>query len=79
MWERQVAVSGNPPMPGLPSNRFLINIASPSEPIAVNQKNPKIIYAGTGESNMRNSVSIGDGFYKSTDGGDNWTKTGCAR
>ncbi|MFN5761822.1 MAG: WD40/YVTN/BNR-like repeat-containing protein, partial [Sphingobacteriales bacterium] len=44
--------------------------------IAIDQKNPKIIYAGTGESNMRNSVSIGDGLYKSTDGGDNWAKIG---
>lgn len=44
--------------------------------IAVDQKNPRIIYVGTGESNMRNSVSIGDGIYKSTDAGDNWTKLG---
>lgn len=44
--------------------------------IAVDQKNPNIIYAGTGESNMRNSVSIGDGMYKSTDGGENWVKIG---
>ncbi len=44
--------------------------------IAIDQKNPKIIYAGTGESNMRNSVSIGDGFYKSTDAGSNWIRTG---
>lgn len=44
--------------------------------IAIDPKNPKIIYAGTGESNMRNSVSIGDGFYKSTDAGDNWQKIG---
>jgi photosystem II stability/assembly factor-like uncharacterized protein len=44
--------------------------------IAIDQKNPKTVYVGTGESNMRNSVSIGDGLYKSTDGGDNWTKTG---
>ncbi len=44
--------------------------------LAIDQKNPKVIYVGTGESNMRNSVSIGDGFYKSTDGGDNWSKTG---
>lgn len=44
--------------------------------IAIDQKNPRIIYVGTGESNMRNSVSIGDGMYKSTDGGDNWTKIG---
>lgn len=44
--------------------------------ICIDQKNPKTIYVGTGESNMRNSVSIGDGFYKSTDGGDNWVKMG---
>jgi len=44
--------------------------------IAVDQKNPKVIYAGAGESNMRNTVSIGDGMYKSTDGGENWTKIG---
>ena len=28
------------------------------------------------ESNMRNTVSIGDGLYKSTDGGGNWQKIG---
>ncbi len=44
--------------------------------MAIDQKNPRVIYAGTGESNMRNSVSIGDGLYKSTDAGDNWTKIG---
>ena len=44
--------------------------------IAIDQKNPKVVYAGTGESNMRNSVSIGNGLYKTTDGGDNWTKIG---
>ncbi|HKB43788.1 MAG TPA: hypothetical protein VKC90_05350 [Chitinophagaceae bacterium] len=44
--------------------------------IAIDQKNPKIIYAGAGESNMRNTVSIGDGMYKSTDGGENWVKIG---
>ncbi|HEX5626172.1 MAG TPA: hypothetical protein VFX48_09155 [Saprospiraceae bacterium] len=44
--------------------------------IAINQKNPKVVYAGTGESNMRNSVSIGTGLFKSTDAGDNWVKIG---
>lgn len=44
--------------------------------LAIDPKNSKIIYAGTGESNMRNSVSIGNGLYKSTDGGSNWTKIG---
>jgi photosystem II stability/assembly factor-like uncharacterized protein len=44
--------------------------------IAVNQSSPSIIYVATGESNMRNTVSIGDGVYKSTDAGDNWKKIG---
>ena len=42
--------------------------------LAIDQQNPKTVYVGTGESNMRNTVSIGDGLYKTTDGGDNWTK-----
>jgi photosystem II stability/assembly factor-like uncharacterized protein len=44
--------------------------------IAIDPKNPKTIWAGTGESWTRNSVSIGDGIYKSTDGGENWTNMG---
>jgi photosystem II stability/assembly factor-like uncharacterized protein len=31
---------------------------------------------GTGENNPRNSVSFGDGVYKSTDGGQKWTHMG---
>ena len=44
--------------------------------LAIDPNNEKVIYAGTGESNMRNSVSIGVGMYKSTDAGDNWKKIG---
>lgn len=44
--------------------------------IAIEKNNAKVVYAGTGESNMRNTVSIGDGLYKSTDGGANWQKIG---
>lgn len=44
--------------------------------IAIDQQDPKVIYVGTGESNMRNSVSIGNGMYKSSDGGSNWKKIG---
>lgn len=44
--------------------------------IAIDQNKPKVVYAATGESNMRNSVSYGDGIYKTTDGGDNWKKIG---
>lgn len=36
----------------------------------------KTIYVGTGETWPRNSVSIGDGLYKSTDGGTTWNKMG---
>ena len=44
--------------------------------ITIDQKNPQIIWAGTGECNMRNSVSVGDGIYKSDDGGDSWKRLG---
>ena len=44
--------------------------------IAIDPKNPKVVWVGTGEAWTRNSVSIGDGVYKSTDGGDNWTNVG---
>ena len=44
--------------------------------ITIDPKNPKVIWVGSGESWMRNSVSIGDGLYKSTDGGENWTNVG---
>lgn len=46
--------------------------------IAINQANPDIIWVGTGESNVRNSTSIGGGVYKSIDGGKSWTLTGLA-
>jgi photosystem II stability/assembly factor-like uncharacterized protein len=44
--------------------------------IAIDRAHPKTIWVGTGEGWTRNSTSIGDGVYKSTDGGDNWTKMG---
>jgi photosystem II stability/assembly factor-like uncharacterized protein len=44
--------------------------------LAIDQQNPEIVYAGTGEANTRNSISIGDGIYKTTDGGDKWTNIG---
>ncbi|MGZ4811063.1 MAG: VPS10 domain-containing protein, partial [Thermoanaerobaculia bacterium] len=44
--------------------------------VTIDPKNPKTIWVGTGESWTRNSVSIGDGIYRSTDGGDNWTNMG---
>ncbi|HXM92894.1 MAG TPA: sialidase [Candidatus Dormibacteraeota bacterium] len=44
--------------------------------VAVDLQAPKTIWAGTGEAWTRNSVSIGDGIYKSTDGGENWSNMG---
>lgn len=44
--------------------------------ITIDPKNPKVIWVGTGESWTRNSTSVGDGVYKSIDGGENWTHVG---
>ncbi len=45
--------------------------------IAIDPKNPdKTVWVGTGECWTRNSVTVGDGIYKSNDGGENWTKMG---
>lgn len=35
-----------------------------------------VLYIGTGENNPRNSTSIGDGVYRSTDAGRSWTRVG---
>lgn len=44
--------------------------------IALAPSNPDVVYVGTGEANPRNSVSFGDGVYKSTDGGRTWRHVG---
>ena len=44
--------------------------------VAIDHSNPSNVWAGTGEAWTRNSVSVGDGVYKSTDGGENWTNVG---
>ncbi|MEM7457144.1 MAG: PDZ domain-containing protein [Planctomycetota bacterium] len=44
--------------------------------VQVAQSNPDVIWVGTGEGNPRNSVSWGDGVYKSTDGGETWENMG---
>ncbi|HRI43103.1 MAG TPA: hypothetical protein PLL78_02695 [Fimbriimonadaceae bacterium] len=43
---------------------------------AVGQKDPNLVWVGTGEATSRNSVAWGDGVYKSTDGGKNWEHMG---
>jgi photosystem II stability/assembly factor-like uncharacterized protein len=44
--------------------------------IALAPSNTDVVWVGTGESNTRNSVSFGDGVYKSTDGGKTWQNMG---
>ena len=44
--------------------------------IAVAQSDANVIYAGTGETEIRLDVSYGDGMYKSTDAGRTWKHIG---
>jgi photosystem II stability/assembly factor-like uncharacterized protein len=44
--------------------------------LAIDPSAPDTVWVGTGEAWTRNSVSIGDGIYKSTDGGETWTNMG---
>jgi photosystem II stability/assembly factor-like uncharacterized protein len=44
--------------------------------IALDPTNSEVVYVGTGEANLRNSVSFGNGVYKSTDGGRTWRHLG---
>jgi photosystem II stability/assembly factor-like uncharacterized protein len=44
--------------------------------ITLDPSNPRNVWVGTGEAWTRNSVSVGNGVYRSTDGGDTWTHLG---
>lgn len=44
--------------------------------IALQPNNPDVIWVGSGESAVRNSVGFGDGVYRSTDGGQTWAHLG---
>jgi photosystem II stability/assembly factor-like uncharacterized protein len=44
--------------------------------IAVAPSAPDIVYVGSGESTLRDSVGYGNGVYKSTDAGRTWTHLG---
>src|SRR5690606_27367836 len=44
--------------------------------LAVAVADPAIVWVGTGEPHIRSNVTVGDGVYKSTDGGKTWTNMG---
>jgi photosystem II stability/assembly factor-like uncharacterized protein len=44
--------------------------------LAVDPTNPNVVWAGTGEAHIRSNVSIGNGVYKTTDGGKSWSHMG---
>lgn len=44
--------------------------------LALAPSDTEIVYAGTGEPFIRSNVSIGNGVWRSTDGGANWTHLG---
>jgi photosystem II stability/assembly factor-like uncharacterized protein len=46
--------------------------------IGLAPSNPRIVYVGMGEACIRGNASIGDGVYKSTDGGTTWQHVGLA-
>ncbi|MBZ5637284.1 MAG: glycosyl hydrolase [Acidobacteriia bacterium] len=44
--------------------------------VALDPRNPLIVWVGTGENNSQRSVGYGDGVYRSTDGGVSWDNVG---
>ena len=44
--------------------------------LAIAPSNQRVIYAGTGESDIRQDFDTGDGIFKSTDGGETWAYAG---
>jgi len=44
--------------------------------VGVCRADPDVVYIGTGEAQFRGTMSMGDGAYRSTDGGENWTRIG---
>ncbi|MCB0825954.1 MAG: glycosyl hydrolase [Armatimonadetes bacterium] len=44
--------------------------------IAVSESNPKVVYVGMGESEIRGNITHGDGVYRSDDAGKTWRHLG---
>ncbi len=53
-----------------------LNTSNSIGALAVAPSNPNVIYAGTGEADIRNTFITGDGVYKTTDAGKTWRYTG---
>jgi photosystem II stability/assembly factor-like uncharacterized protein len=47
--------------------------------VAIDQGAPDTVWVGTGEGNPRNSVSVGAGIYRTTDGGKTWQLLGLGK
>jgi photosystem II stability/assembly factor-like uncharacterized protein len=46
--------------------------------LAIAPSDPRTLYVGTGEADMRSDIAHGDGLYKTTDGGRHWAHVGLA-
>jgi photosystem II stability/assembly factor-like uncharacterized protein len=46
--------------------------------LAIAPSDPRVIYVGTGEADMRSDIAQGDGMYRSGDAGRTWSKIGLA-
>ncbi len=44
--------------------------------LAMDPRNPNVVWVGTGENNSQRSVSFGDGVYRTRDGGKHWENLG---
>ena len=44
--------------------------------VAIDPRNPNVVWVGTGENNSQRSVGYGDGVYRSEDGGKSWKNVG---